>query len=61
MHQPFLNVLKGAEGKGLTFTFMSDSTCSLRLLKKDIQSNISSGLSLGYSWKNFIVLGEQFS
>ena len=38
MLQPLINVLKGIGGKSLNFTFLSDSTCSLRLLKEDIQS-----------------------
>ena len=54
MLQSLINVLKRAGGKELNFTFVSDSTCSLRLLMEDIQSTNVRESNIRIQLKNFI-------
>ena len=58
MHQPLINFIKGAGRKGLYFTFLSDSICSLRLLKEDIYNTYKLGFNTRLQLENFIVLNK---
>ena len=54
-----IHVLKGAGKNGLNFTIFSDSICSLKLLKEDIQSTNMLEFNTNIQLENFIVLSEQ--
>jgi len=61
MLQPLINVLRRVGGLGLNFTFISDSTCSLRLLREEIQSTNKLESNTRIQLENLITLSEQFS
>ena len=61
MHQPLIHVLKIAREEALKSTMLSNSICSLRLLKEHIHSTNNLECNTKIQLENFIVLSEQFS
>ena len=59
--KPFINLLMKVGGKGLDFTFISDSTCSLQLLKEDLSTTNKLAANSKIQKENLNLLSSQFS